>query len=123
MVPPALAARHDRSLAVLGMPLNTQTVTYADISTLWAVAYLDDRLPDHAARSPIGDRAGMDADIAAAAAFAARRYGTRSRGLLKASLEIMDWMDRLLRDLGLPPDRKRAVIRADPAARKKDWLG
>jgi len=103
IVSPKLDAKNDRSIVFLGQLANTQHAFYAEISSLWTVAYLEGLLPDN---DLIGNKEGMDKEIASMNAFMKRRYPGR-RNIPWAVIEIRDWMDLLLSELGLRTDRKR----------------
>jgi hypothetical protein len=45
MVPPTLAARHGRSITFLGNLHAQNSATFAEMSALWAAAYLGDMFP------------------------------------------------------------------------------
>jgi hypothetical protein len=59
IVPPALTATGDRSLAFLGCLSNIRNPTFAEVFGLWATAYLLDRLPDPV-KETLADQAAME---------------------------------------------------------------
>lgn len=118
IVSPRLDAKNDRSIVFLGQLANTQHAFYAEISTLWTVAYLEGLLPDN---NLIGNKEAMDREIASMNAFMARRYPGR-RNIPWAVIEIRDWMDLLLGELGLRTDRKRLQWERSPE-RGFGWFG
>lgn len=103
MIPPKLAAQHDRSIVFLGNVANTQTTFMAEISSLWTIAYLEGLLPDN---DLTGNRETVDKEIALTNTFVKRRYPGR-KNMPVAVLEIYDWMDIMLKDLGVRTDRNR----------------
>lgn len=106
MVSPKLAAAHDYSLAFVGLISNNQVSTHAEISALWAVAYLEGKLSHGTVGRLLDDKLKMDVDVAAMTTFMARRYLGRKE-VPDAAMEIQDYTDQMMRDLGLRADRKR----------------
>ena len=115
MVPPKLAAINDNSLAFVGLVSNNQVSTHAEISALWAVAYLQGKLNDAPVGRMLEDQRKMDIDVASMTTFMERRYLGR-KDVPDAAMEIQDYVDLLIRDLGLRADRKR--MKAAPS-----WFG
>lgn len=117
LVPSAFAAAGDRSPAFVGLVSNNQVVTHAKISGLWAAAYLDGRLD--AATAPVSrtlaGRERMCADVARMSVFMRRRYLGR-KAVPDAAMEIQDYTDRMMCDLDLRGDWKRARAAA------RGWL-
>jgi dimethylaniline monooxygenase (N-oxide forming) len=106
IVPPKLAAEKDRSIVFLGQLANVQHTSVAEISSLWSVAYLENLLP---ALPIMSSEETMNREVARVNAFMKRRYpGRKNRPL--ALLEVRDWMDVLLRDLGLRTDRIKLAV-------------
>ena len=106
IVSPKLAAVHDYSLAFVGLVSNNQVSTHAEISALWAVAYLAGKLTDAPVGPMLDDQRKMDVDIAAMTTFMERRYLGRKE-VPDAAMEIQDYVDLMMRDMGLRVDRKR----------------
>jgi dimethylaniline monooxygenase (N-oxide forming) len=103
IIPPSLASKGDRSIIFLGQLSNTQQFYFAETSALWGIAYLEnlhveDRFTDK--------KEEMDREVALHNAFMKRRYPGR-RNVPFAVLEIRDWIDVMLRDLGIRTDRNR----------------
>lgn len=96
----------DYSLAFVGLVANNQVSTHAEISALWAVAYLTGKLAEAPVGATLDDRAGMDVDVAAMTTFMDRRYLGRKE-IPDAAMEIQDYVDLMMRDMGLRADRKR----------------
>ncbi|MCJ1283792.1 hypothetical protein MMC26_003123 [Xylographa opegraphella] len=115
MVSPKLAAAHGYSLIFIGLVSNNQVSMHAEISALWAIAYLTGKL----AQAPVGvllDDAGkMNVDVAAMTTFMKKRYLGR-KDIPDAAMEIQDYVDLMMRDMGLRADRKS--MKAPPT-----WLG
>lgn len=106
IVPQALAATGDRSLAFLGCLSNFRNPTFAEISALWATAYLLDLLP-RPVNEVLVDQAAMETQISEINAWELRRYRDKASRYPVGGLEIQDFMDVLMRDLGLEVERKR----------------
>ena len=103
---PKLAAARDYSLAFVGLVLNNQVSTHAEISALWTVAYLTGKLTDTPVGALLGDEERMNVDIAAMTTFRGRRYLGRKE-ISDVAMEIQDHVDLMMRDIGLRADRKR----------------
>ena len=101
-----LAAAHDYSLAFVGLVSNNQVANHAEISGLWAVAYLEGKLANRPVGSVLDDKLKMDTDVAEMTTFMARRYLGR-KDIPDAAMEIQDYTDVMMRDMGLRVDRKR----------------
>ena len=114
MAPTSLAAAHDYSLVFVGLISNNQVSTHAEISGLWAVAYLEGQLSGDAANM-LNSKQEMDMDVATMTTFMARRYLGRKE-VPDAAMEIQDYTDLMMRDLGLRTDRKRLKM-------SKTWFG
>jgi hypothetical protein len=119
IIPPSLAARQDRSIAFLGNLYNSQNTTLAEVSALWSVAYLEGLMPDN---ELLGNKMKMDQDIALTNAFMLRRYPGRKNEPI-AMMEVKDWTDLMLRELGLRTDRKRVVMEKSGEYKRSSWLG
>lgn len=101
LVPPSMTA--DRNIVFLGKLGNVQQTSLAEINALWSVAYLEGLLP---LDKLVSDQEAMNREVAKVSAFMKRRYPGR-RNIPLALLEVRDWMDMLLRDLGVRTDRNR----------------
>ncbi|MCJ1386955.1 hypothetical protein MMC17_010084 [Xylographa soralifera] len=115
MVSPKLAAAHDYSLAFVGLVSNNQVSTHAEISALWTVAYLTDKLTDAPVGALLDDAEKMNVDVAAMTTFMEKRYLGR-KDIPDVAMEIQDYVDLMMRDMGLRADRKR--MKAPPS-----WFG
>ncbi|RDW92195.1 hypothetical protein BP5796_01589 [Coleophoma crateriformis] len=105
-VPINLAAAHDRSIVFLGALVNAQVAMHAEVSALWAVAYMEDMLPDGAG-GMLGDKQKMEVWTSEVNAWMRRRF--RRAGIVEptADLEIQGFMNQMMRDMGLRADRRR----------------
>ena len=108
IVPPNLAAAGDRSLAFVGCLSNIRNPSFAEISALWAAAYLLDLMPN-SVNEVLADQAAMETQISEVNAWERRRYRDKASRYPVGGLEIQDFMDVLMRDLGLEPERKRGT--------------
>jgi hypothetical protein len=115
LVPPSLAA--NRNIVFLGKLGNVQQTSLAEINALWSVAYLEGHLP---LEKLVKGQDAMNEEIARVSAFMKRRYPGR-RNIPLALLEVRDWMDMLLRDLGIRTDRNRLAWERN--ARGFGWWG
>jgi len=104
MVPPALAARHDRSIVFLGNLVTGQVTTYAEVCALWSVAYMEDMLPPGPFNALLDDRKAMEHDIAATNAYFKIRY-LNAIEIPLSIFEMREVIDQILLDLGLRADR------------------
>ncbi|TAQ85804.1 hypothetical protein B7494_g5871 [Chlorociboria aeruginascens] len=107
MISPNLAARGDRSLLILGLLINTCVPTYAEVSSLWGISYLENLPFVPAASRTLSNIAAMEKEISLFRAWDVLRFRDRASLYPDGSLEIQDYTDILMRDLGLRPDRKR----------------
>ncbi|PVH85139.1 FAD/NAD(P)-binding domain-containing protein [Cadophora sp. DSE1049] len=117
IIPPKLASKGDRSIVFLGQLANTQHSFFAGTSTLWAIAYLEGLLSD----DTLGTKEDMDRKIALENAFMMRRYPGR-KNIPWCVLEIRDWMDVMLKELGVRTDRGRVAWERKPD-RGFGWWG
>jgi dimethylaniline monooxygenase (N-oxide forming) len=117
LIPPTMPK--DRgNIVFLGRLANVQQTSLAEINALWSVAYLEGLLP---IENLVKDEDAMKKEVARVNAFMKRRYPGR-RNLPTAVLEVRDWMDVLLRDLGLRTDRNRLAWERS-ADRGFGWWG
>jgi hypothetical protein len=107
IAPPKLAARGDRSLVVLGCLVNTAIPTYAEISSLWGVAYLESLPFAPSTSQKLQDLEDMEKDISLVDIWGVMKFRDRAAPYLDGSVEIQDFTDLLMKDLGLRSDRKR----------------
>jgi dimethylaniline monooxygenase (N-oxide forming) len=117
VIPPAFAARGDRSIVFTGMLVTSQTIVYSELSALYAVAYMENILP-----SPLPSLDSMNEDIAFNNAWTKARYGYRG---VREPLNLTEqtYFDVLCKDLGIQSRRKkgsRALFGIDRLAR--EWL-
>lgn len=127
IVPAGLAARNDRSIAFTGAVITSQTFTFAELSGLYAVAYLENLMP-----RPLPSLENMETDIALVNAWSQARYGSRA---VDEQLNFNEraYFDALCQDLGIDPKRKtgsKRLFRLDRTFqeyftpyRPKDWSG
>lgn len=117
IIPPALAVRGDRLIAFTGMLVTSQIVIFSELSSLYAVAYMEDLLP-----SPLPWLHAMKQEIALTNAWTEARYG--HRGVREPlNLSEQTFFDLLCADLGIQSHRKRgtkALLDLDRTAR--DWF-
>ena len=117
VIPPNFAARGDTSIAFTGTLVTSQTVTFAELSSLYAVAYLEGMLP-----SALPSLEKMNEEVALANAWTVCRYGYRG---VREPLNLTEqtFFDLLCRDLGIKSHRKRGsrmLLSLD--RRLKEWL-
>jgi dimethylaniline monooxygenase (N-oxide forming) len=109
IAPPNLAARGDRSLIVLGCLINTSVPTYSEASSLWGVAYLENLPFTPTTEEALEDLNAMEKNISLVDAWGILKFRDRASPYLDGSVEIQNFTDLLVRDLGLRSDRKRFV--------------
>lgn len=120
MVPPALAARGDRSLIVLGMTINISVPIMAEVSSLWGVAYLENLPFIEETEKILQSRGEMEKEASVANNMAWLRSRDRSAAVIDAG-EVTQWcIDQLMRDVGLRTDRKRLGAEREG---RKGWFG
>ena len=120
LVSPELTGRGDRSLVVLGTLLNTAIPTYAEISALWGVAYLESHPFAPSVTNSLANVQKMREDIALMNAWGWVRARCRNFMYFDGSQEIQLFMDLLVEDLGLKSQRKKIKGRGLGWAR--EWL-
>lgn len=107
-VPTSLATRNDRSIIFLGVLASPQIPTYAELSSLWSIAYLEHM---HAPEidKVFSDKLTMDLDTARANAFMKWRY--RRAGIIEPNVgaEVQDLCDLLCEELGVEARRKSRI--------------
>jgi dimethylaniline monooxygenase (N-oxide forming) len=107
IAPPKLTAGGDHSLVALGCVINTAVPIYAEVSALWGVAYLE-QLPFAPSTSKMLKNVDeMETDISLVDTWGVLRFRDRAASYLDGSVEIQNFTDLLVRDLGLRADRKR----------------
>jgi dimethylaniline monooxygenase (N-oxide forming) len=104
IAPPKFASEGDFSIAFLGVLINVNTSTAAEVSALWAIAYLEELIPAKASVI-LNDKPAMYDAIAQHQAWIARRYRSPTRP--RAGMEIQFWLDTLLTELGCTAERRR----------------
>jgi hypothetical protein len=106
IAPPKLAARGDRSVVFLGCLLNSAVPTYGEVSALWAVAYLE-KLPfAPSTAATLKDIDDMEKNVSLLDTWGALRFRDRAAPYLDGIVEIQDFIDLLVEDLGLRSERK-----------------
>lgn len=100
ILPSSLAAQDDQSLIFLGLLTNVQTSIYAEVSSLWGIAWMEGLLKLTKSKEE------MDYDIARVNSWSEHRYLSRGRQRQVASAEIQDITDTCMRDMGLKVHRK-----------------
>jgi hypothetical protein len=106
IIPSKLAAEGDRSIIFLGQLITVQHCTLGEVGSLWGIAYLEGMLP-------LGNQEAMDWEIALMNRFMKRRYPGR-RNVPFVVSEVRDWMDMMLKDLGVRTDRNRLAYERSP---------
>jgi hypothetical protein len=120
IVPPNLTAQGDHSLAVLGCLINTAVPIYAEVSALWGVAYLENLPFAPSTAKMMKNIDDMEKDISLVDMWGVLRFRDRAAAYLDGSVEIQDFTDLLVKDLGLRADRKRFAAERD---RKRGLFG
>ena len=113
IAPPTLAAKDDRSIIALGLLINTNVPTYAEVSALWGVAYLESLPFAPKTNKMLSNLSAMEEDISLVNAWQYFRFRDRSAVYADGSVEIQDFTDLLMTDLGLRADRKRSAAEKD----------
>ncbi|ATZ48740.1 hypothetical protein BCIN_03g09170 [Botrytis cinerea B05.10] len=107
-IPTTLATRNDRSIIFLGVLASPQIPTYAELSSLWSIAYLENM---HAPEidKVFSNKLTMDLDIARVNAFMKWRY--RRAGIIEPNVgaEVQDLCDLLCEELGVEARRKSRI--------------
>jgi dimethylaniline monooxygenase (N-oxide forming) len=106
IIPSKLAAKGDRSIIFFGQLITVQHCTLGEVGSLWGIAYLEGMLP-------LGNQKAMDWEIALMNRFMKRRYPGR-RNVPFVVSEVRDWMDMMLKDLGVRTDRNRLGYERSP---------
>jgi dimethylaniline monooxygenase (N-oxide forming) len=94
---------NQRNIIFLGQVSNGQTASMAEINSLWGIAYLERLLPNN---NLLENQEAIDRRIALTNAFMRRRYPGRKNQPV-AVFESRDWMDYMLKQLGVRTDRNR----------------
>ncbi|CAD6439329.1 eb532daf-0e22-4794-a0d5-e2ca1bd9cbb7 [Sclerotinia trifoliorum] len=107
-IPPTLATRNDRSIAFLGVLASPQIPTYAELSALWSIAYLEN-MHSFEVDKVFSDKLTMDLATARTNAFMKWRY--RRAGIIEPNVgaEVQDLCDLLCAELGVEGKRKEMV--------------
>jgi hypothetical protein len=111
IVSPTLTTRKQHDIVILGTLLNTAVPTYADISSLWGVVYLENLPFSPYATAELNNLEAMEKEVSLFNAWGWVRYRDRSISYLDGSVEIQDFMDQFVRDLGLESARKKRAQR------------
>lgn len=111
IAPPTLTARHQHDIIILGTLLNTAVPTYAEISSLWGVAYLENLPFAPSTTATLSSLEDMEKEVSLLNAWGWVRYRDRSISYLDGSVEIQNFMDQLMTDLGLEAARKKRAQR------------
>lgn len=111
IAPPTLCARGQRDIVVLGTLLNTAVPTYGEVSSLWGVAYLENLPFSSSTTAVLSSLPKMEEDVSLINTWGWVRYRDRSMAYLEGSVEIQDFMDLLVSDLGLEAMRKKETQR------------
>ncbi len=122
IAPPGLTARGDRSLVFLGMFSNVANTIRLEIQCLWALAYMNNKLPSVDDEIRDGD---VFEETARFQRFAELRspYG-HGRFYPDLTFDQLPYWELLLHDLGLKTRRKANMFRElfEPYSRK-DYAG
>ncbi|KAL3488201.1 hypothetical protein BJX62DRAFT_240238 [Aspergillus germanicus] len=113
IIPPKLAAEGDRSLIVLGLVQNTTGPLYAEISSLWGIAYLENLPFSRETQALLLSQPAMEENISLVNTWGEMMRADLAEGYPDRSGEIQDFTDLLMNDLGLRPDRKRFAAEKD----------
>ncbi|KAL7625335.1 hypothetical protein AAE478_004551 [Parahypoxylon ruwenzoriense] len=102
-IPVELAARGDRSLAILGQVHTVQTPLVSEVQSLWAILYLlgEIDLPDVPA---------MAAEVALWNAWTRMRYLNQGQKFPYSLYDFLPYIDSIFADLGLDSRRKSNPI-------------
>lgn len=120
MAPPTMAARGDRSLVALGMPLNISVPIYAEVSSLWSIAYLEDLPFIPETNKVLNSREQMEMDVSLMNNMGWLRFRDRGLPYVDGGEVTQSFIDQLMRDLGLRTDRK--ILTAEREG-TKGWFG
>jgi dimethylaniline monooxygenase (N-oxide forming) len=106
IIPSKLASKDDRSIFFLGQLITVQHCTLGEVGSPWGIAYLEGMLP-------LGNQEAMNWEIALMNQFMKRRYLGR-RNVLFVVSEVRDWMDMMLKGLGVRTDRNHVTYERSP---------
>jgi dimethylaniline monooxygenase (N-oxide forming) len=106
IIPSKLAAEDDRGIIFLGQLITVQHCILGEVGSLWGIAYLEGTIL-------LGNREAMDWEIALMNRFMKRRYPGR-RNVPFVVSKVRDWMDMMLKDLGVRTDRNRLAYERSP---------
>ncbi|KAG0651626.1 FAD-dependent monooxygenase DEP4 [Hyphodiscus hymeniophilus] len=107
IAPPNLTVKGDRSLIVLGCLINTAIPIYAEVSSLWGVAYLENLPFAPSTAAILRDINEMEESVSLVDGWGVLRFRDNAAPYLDGSAEIQGFTDLLVEDLGLRSDRKR----------------
>ncbi|KAG4027956.1 hypothetical protein MFRU_025g00230 [Monilinia fructicola] len=107
-IPTALATSNDRSLIFLGILASPQIPTYAELSALWGIAYLEN-MHSPEVDKVFSDKLTMDKQTARTNSFMKWRY--RRAGIIEPNVgaEVQDLCDLLCAELGVEGKRKKML--------------
>jgi dimethylaniline monooxygenase (N-oxide forming) len=106
IIPSKLASKDDRSIIFLGQLITVQHCTLGEVGSLWGIAYLEGMLP-------LGNQEAMNWEIALMNQFMKHRYLGR-RNVLFVVSEVRDWMDMMLKGLGVRTDGSHVTYERSP---------
>ncbi|KAI1768081.1 FAD/NAD(P)-binding domain-containing protein [Hypoxylon sp. FL1150] len=102
-VPVEMAAKGDRSLAVLGQIHTVQTPLVAEVQSLWAILYLLGEI-----KLPSVDE--MATEVALWNAWTRKRYLNQGQKFPYSLYDFLPYIDSIFADLGLKSRRKSNVV-------------
>ena len=108
ILPPDLIADDDRTIAFLSIAGTAHTVPYAELSALWAVAWME-RLytPMIEESDRVTKKNKIENEVALVNSFLRHRYLSSAKRPPAFIAEAQTVFDTLMRDLGLRVDRRR----------------
>ncbi|PQE30712.1 hypothetical protein CJF32_00005897 [Rutstroemia sp. NJR-2017a WRK4] len=108
IIPSTLAAQNHRSIIFVGVMASPQIPLYAELSSIWGVAYLEG-LHSPELNEVFKDKYKMDEDTARTMAFMRWRY--RRAGIIEPEVgaDILDFCDLLCKEMGLEWRRKSRI--------------
>ncbi|KAI2609238.1 FAD/NAD(P)-binding domain-containing protein [Hypoxylon sp. NC1633] len=102
-VPVEMAARGDRSLAVLGQIHTIQTPLLAEVQSLWAILYLLGEVE-------VPDASAMATEVALWNAWTRKRYLNQGQKFPYSLYDFLPYIDSIFGDLGLVSHRKSNMV-------------
>jgi dimethylaniline monooxygenase (N-oxide forming) len=108
IVSPELITNNDRTITFLSIAGTAHTVTYAEISALWAVAWMEGLYtPTMDQTDQVRREDGLEKEVALVNAFLRHRYLSSAKRTPAFLTEAQTVFDTLVRDMGLEPDRRK----------------